>query len=65
MDSFKEDIEMDREEFKEEIVELETIQVAVNDKLHVIQEQFLKMKNLLDNVENRITELRKDVGKST
>jgi len=43
---------------REEVIELETILIAVNDKLHRIQEDFLKIKTILNNTQKRIDVLK-------
>jgi len=47
---------MDKTEIKDEMIEVETIQIAVNDKLHRIQ-------TIQDNLQKRIDILKKQVDK--
>ena len=46
---------------KEEIIELETIQIALSDKLHRIEEQCTQISAILDNTQRRIDILKKDM----
>lgn len=48
--------QMNKEELKEELIETETVQIAINDKLHRIQESVL----LLD---RKIERLKKEINK--
>jgi len=49
---------------KEEMIELETIVIAVYDKLHRQQEDFCKMEGLLDNTQKRIDILKRRIEDS-
>lgn len=52
---------MDKDEIKEEMIEIQTVHIAVNDKLHRIQENFLKIEIINDNLQRRIDILKKEI----
>lgn len=51
---------MEKEEIKEEIIELETIQIALSDKIHKIEENCTKIMSILDNTQRRIDLLKEE-----
>lgn len=53
---------MDKAEVKEEIIELETIQIALDDKLHRVEETCTRISAVLDNTQVRIDRLKEEIN---
>jgi len=50
---------MTPEEIKDEMIEIETIQIAIDDKLHRIQVDQMKIKKGQNNLQTRILTLKR------